>query len=191
LGYIARSGATLWVAAARAGDKQAAKEDDDTPTNACPHLNLIRVGIDADKVPAAVKSRVHHHMLWINGLQSYAPELYMLRFLVCTSGVILCTFNSTLRMGDQVAEKRKHGACVRTYNNFIAVRVCGNPSRYTPLAGTGSSSARTTVLSVSSIASSLKTFFSQVVRDRWTYERNQVFVRWNRLCTSGPKSFGG
>jgi hypothetical protein len=45
--YIARSGATLWVAAARAGDKQA---DDDTPTNACPHLNLIRVGIDADKV---------------------------------------------------------------------------------------------------------------------------------------------
>jgi hypothetical protein len=103
----------------------------------------------------------------------------MLRFLVCT-------FNSTLRMGDQVAEKRKHGACVRTYNNFIAVRVCGNPSRYTPLAGTGSSSARTTVLPVSSIASSLKTFFNR------SFETHtSVFVRWNRLCSSGPKSFGG
>ena len=58
---------------------------------------------------------------------------------------------------------RRRGStlCVRTYNNFIAVRVCGNPSRYTPLAGTGSSSARTTVLPVTSVASSLKTFFNR------------------------------
>ena len=104
LGYIARSrGAAPRCGKLRPGrgDKQAClqsqvDDDDDTPTNACPHPNLIRVDIDADKVPAAVKSRVHHHMLWVNGLQSYAPESYTLRFLSCTSGVI-CTFNSTLR----------------------------------------------------------------------------------------------
>ena len=51
---------------------------------------------------------------------------------------------------------------------FVSVRTitlsryaCGNPSRYTPLAGTGSSSARTTVLPVTSVASSLKTFLNR------------------------------
>ena len=180
---VSQSGATLWEATARTNKLQ----DDDIPTNACPHLNLIRVGIDADKVPATVKSRVHHHMPWINGLQSCAPSLT--HSDSCPAHREL--YPRPLALYEWEIKWRRRGStvlCVRTYDNFIAVRVrepqsLHSPARHRVQLGANSNTP------VISTASSPTFFF----RGRSRPDTNDIrcFVRWNRLCTSGPNRSEG